>query len=248
MVVPLYKESVNIGKQQVDAGSVKIKKVVKTETVNQPVELRHEEIVIERQPASGQGDSSQAFQGQETTIQLTKEMPVIEKQTQQSGQVVVKKSSQSEQQNIQAQVRSEDVDVVKFGNPQNVTIGQNVESAGAAESPSGETSGASAGSQGTITDPSMLKGDASSLQGRSVQLSNLKVRNVMGGLVVLDAGNGQSIYAVPESSANLKAGDTVNVMGTIKSGGSSNLSGDAAQVLSGQSMFIDAQKIEPAGQ
>src|ERR1041385_6686529 len=54
LVVPLYKESLAVGKREVDAGSVRVKKIVKTETVNQPVELRHEEIVIEREPASGE--------------------------------------------------------------------------------------------------------------------------------------------------------------------------------------------------
>src|SRR6478672_7438206 len=35
MVVPLYEEKINVGKREVDTGSVTIKKVVKTETVNQ---------------------------------------------------------------------------------------------------------------------------------------------------------------------------------------------------------------------
>src|SRR5206468_3520437 len=39
-VVPLYQESVNVGKREVDAGTVRVKKTVKTETVNQPIELR----------------------------------------------------------------------------------------------------------------------------------------------------------------------------------------------------------------
>ena len=36
-MIPLYKESLAVGKRDVDAGSVRVKKVVKTETVNQPV-------------------------------------------------------------------------------------------------------------------------------------------------------------------------------------------------------------------
>src|SRR5690349_10646055 len=39
MVVPLYAESVNVGKREVDSGSVRLKKIVKTETVNVPVQL-----------------------------------------------------------------------------------------------------------------------------------------------------------------------------------------------------------------
>jgi len=149
-VVPLYKESVNVGNREVDGGSVKLKKIVKTETVNQPIELRHEELVIDREPGSGataqsQG-SSQPFQEQEMEIHLKREEPVIEKQTTSNGQIVLRTHSSQEQTNITAQIRREDVDVVKFGNPQNVTINQNVMSQGspaegAAESPCGKSSG-----------------------------------------------------------------------------------------------------------
>src|SRR5689334_12757801 len=78
-VIPLYKENVTVGTRQVDAGTVTVKKIVKTETVNQPVELRHEEIVIERAPASSEtasASSGSAFTGQETVVHLMKEEPL----------------------------------------------------------------------------------------------------------------------------------------------------------------------------
>ncbi len=253
MTIPLYKESLAVGTREVDGGSVRVKKIVKTETVNQPVQLRHEEIVIERQAGSGQPADSQAmdqaFQGQETTIHLSREEPVVEKRTTSDGQIVLKKSSDMEQTNIQAQVRSEDVDVVKFGNPQNVTIGSNIhgdDAAGAAESPGGTSS---ASSSGTITDPAMLSSSDSSLIGRSVQFSNVKVQSVVGDhLAMLDC-NGKSLFAFcSQGAGSLKAGDAVNLSGTIQAGSSSQLSGSDAQTLSSQPMYIDAQKIEPAGQ
>jgi len=253
MTIPLYKESLAVGTREVDAGSVRVKKIVKTETVNQPVQLRHEEIVIEREAGTGQPADSQAmnqaFQGQETTIKLTREEPVVEKRTTSDGQVVVKKSSDMDQTNIQAQVRSEDVDVVKFGNPQNVTIGANIhgdEAAGGAESPGGASS---ASSSGMITDPAMLSASDSSLIGRSVQFSNVKVQNVIGDhLTMLDC-NGKSVYAFcSQGAGSLKAGDTVNLTGTIQAGSSYQSGGAAGQTLSSQPMYIDAQKIEPAGQ
>ena len=40
-----------VGKREVEYGGVRLRKVVKTEVVNQPVELTREEIVIERVPA-----------------------------------------------------------------------------------------------------------------------------------------------------------------------------------------------------
>ena len=258
MVMPLYKETLAVGKREVDGGSVRVKKIVKTETVNQPIELRHEEVVIERQPASGQSAQSDnmgsAFQEKETVIRLKREEPVIEKRTESAGQIVLRQSSATEQRNIQEQVRSEDVDVIKSGNPQNVTIGAGVqsssrenESMGGAESPSGQSSG------GMITDPGMLSSsaDSKSLAGRQCQFSNVKVKNVVGDrLVVLSPDNGQAVYVVgSQAASNIKPGDTVNITGTVRAGGSaSGLSGDAAQTLSTQPMYIEAQKIEAAGQ
>ena len=37
-----------MGKRTVDAGQVRLRKIVRTEIVNQPVEVRHEDVVIER--------------------------------------------------------------------------------------------------------------------------------------------------------------------------------------------------------
>ena len=148
-VIPLYQENLDVSKRTVDAGTVRVKKIVNTETVSQPVELRHDEIVIDRQPASDSGGavSANAFQERETVIHLTREEPVVEKRTSVSGQVVVKTKSASEQQNVQGQVRKEDVAVVKSGDTQNVTVGQGIssqqsgEAVGGAESPSGQSSG-----------------------------------------------------------------------------------------------------------
>ena len=146
-MIPLYKEDLDVSKRTVDAGTVRVKKIVNTQTVTQPVELRQDEIVIERQPASenASAPSGTAFQEQEKVIHLSREEPVVEKRISSSGQVVVKARSTTEQQNVQGQVRSEDVAVEKSGNAENVTIGQGVqqsgEATGGAESPSGQSSG-----------------------------------------------------------------------------------------------------------
>jgi hypothetical protein len=46
--VPLSEEEVKVGKRTVDAGEVKLHKTVTTEHVNVPVELKHEDVVVER--------------------------------------------------------------------------------------------------------------------------------------------------------------------------------------------------------
>ena len=253
-VIPLYKESLAVGKRDVDAGSVRVKKIVKTETVNQPVELRHEEIVIERVPASDTASASgaeSAFQEQETVIHLTKEEPVVEKQTASAGQVVLQTRSSSRETNIQAQVRSEDVAVVKSGDTENVTVGQNVheggEAMGAAETPSGEAAGEAKG--GLITEPAMLFSSTSEISGRTVQFSNLKVQSVSAGNTVacLDAGNGKQLYIYCSKGAPaLKAGDVVDLRGTVETS-ASNMTDAQTQILGSQPAYIRAETIDHAG-
>ena len=46
--VPLSEEEVKVGKRTVGAGEVKLHKTVTTEQVNDPVELKREDIVVER--------------------------------------------------------------------------------------------------------------------------------------------------------------------------------------------------------
>ena len=119
--IPLYKEQVNVGAQQVNDGMVTIKKIVKTETVNQPVTLKKETLVIDRQPSSSQEAGSQAFQDQQYTIQLHHEEPFVSTQVVPNGQVVATTKADAQQTTIQKQVRTEDVAIDK-GNAQNVII------------------------------------------------------------------------------------------------------------------------------
>jgi uncharacterized protein (TIGR02271 family) len=260
MVVPLYQESVNVGKREVEAGQVRLKKIVKTETVNVPVELRHEEVVIDRNNnISGSPQNqvlAQRFQEGETTIQLKREEPVIEKQTQPTGEIVVQTKYATQQQNVQAQVRKEDIDIAKQGNTENVIIGQNVHasysSSGGAESPGGQTS-AEVSSSGPITDVAVFTSsstDVSRLANRPVELSGLKVRRIIGDkVVVLSGENGREIYVIStQERPKCSEGDTVTITGTVKETSSNKpeLTGDAAQALSSQRYYIEATKIEPA--
>jgi len=260
LVVPLYRETFNVGKREVEAGSVRLRKIIKTETVNQPVELRHEEVVIDRDNGAGQGNWGQPFQEQETVINLKREVPVIEKQVTPAGRVVVTTRFAADQTNLQAQVRREDIDVNKIGNPQNVIIGQNVQGAyressavGGSESAGGQISGVATSSGSAITDPAMIfrSSDPASLAGREVQLSGLKVQQVIDNrLFELTDSSGQRLYVVStQPNAEVQTGDTVNVTGSVRpSAGSATagLSGEGAQMLSSQPFFIEARNLESA--
>jgi uncharacterized protein (TIGR02271 family) len=241
MIVPLYQENLNVGKREVDSGTVRLKKVVKTETVVQPIELKREEVVIERDSGPAKGGEqvlSQPFQEQETVIHLKREEPVIEKQTVQSGHVVVQTRASEEQRNIQAQVRREDVAVDKSGS-----------AAGAADTATGTSAGAGANA---ITSPEQLtSASGASYNGRPVRFEHIKVDRVVGdSLIILKADSGQQIFVVNSGdNSKFHEGDTVMIVGTVKAGNASDagLSGEAAQQLSNKPLYIQAQSVQPVG-
>src|SRR4051794_27927390 len=74
--IQLSEEELRVGKRQVETGGVRLRKIVRTEVVNQPVELAREEIVIERVPATGERPSGEAFSGQDVFIPLRREEAV----------------------------------------------------------------------------------------------------------------------------------------------------------------------------
>ena len=109
--IPLHEETVRVGKRNVEAGGVRLRKVVRTETVQKPVEVQREEIQVERVPASGSQPSAKAFEQQDLYIPLRREEPVVEKQTRVREEVRARKTATPEKRTVSGQVRKEDVEV-----------------------------------------------------------------------------------------------------------------------------------------
>jgi uncharacterized protein (TIGR02271 family) len=120
--VTLSEEELKVGKREVEYGGVRLRKIVRTETVNQPVELKREEIVVERVPA---GQATQArgksFEQEEVYIPLRREEVVVQKEAHVREEVRVSKRSETERQNVQERVRKEDVQVERSGQPRQTT-------------------------------------------------------------------------------------------------------------------------------
>lgn len=111
--IPLREERVTVGKREVESGGVRLRKIVRTEVVNQPVELQREELVIERVPASGQTTHEGSFEEKDVFIRLRQEEPVVAKESHVREEVRVGKKVHTETQNVSENVRSEDVEVVE---------------------------------------------------------------------------------------------------------------------------------------
>jgi len=115
--IPLSEEELKVGKREVEAGGVRLRKIVRTETVTQPVELAHEEVVIERVAAEGVGAKAgaEAFSGKEVYIPLRREEPVVQKESRLREEVRARKEANVEQRDISESVRREDVEIQHEG-------------------------------------------------------------------------------------------------------------------------------------
>ncbi|MDB6025376.1 MAG: hypothetical protein JWM68_1599 [Verrucomicrobiales bacterium] len=114
--IKLSEEQLKVGKREVVVGGVRLRKVVRTEIVNQPVELKREEIIVERVPASEAQAAGQAsFQQQDVFIPLRREEAVVEKEARVREEVRVRKQAATEKQTVSGQVRKEDVEIQKEG-------------------------------------------------------------------------------------------------------------------------------------
>ena len=113
----LHEEQLRVGKREVSAGGVQLRKTVRTEQVNVPVELRREDVTIERVAASDVGNlnTADAFKEGVIEVPLTREEAVVSKEAQVTGAVRVKKTAETETQQVSEQVRKEDVEVVRDG-------------------------------------------------------------------------------------------------------------------------------------
>ena len=93
-----------------------LRKEVHTETVNTPVELRREEIVVERvAPGTPGAVPEDAFREGEIRVPLRQEEAVVQKTARVTGEVRLKKNVETETQNVQETVRKEEVHIEKEG-------------------------------------------------------------------------------------------------------------------------------------
>ena len=115
--IVLHEEQLRVGKREVSGGDVQIRKTVRTEQVNAPVELHRDDVTIERVTAGDVRDVNTADAFKEGTIEvnLTREEAVVSKEAHVTGAVRVKKTVVSETQTVSDTVRKEDVEVIRDG-------------------------------------------------------------------------------------------------------------------------------------
>jgi|GEM_PF-649940 uncharacterized protein (TIGR02271 family) len=129
--LPLRAERLQLGKQMVQTGEVRLRKEIVSEQQNIDVPITREEIVVERHPGSGQVSDTPI--GQEETIRI----PVYEEQVNvtkipvEVGEVAISKRTVQENRRISTTVRHEEPRLETDGNP----IVRNVLNADSGSSP-----------------------------------------------------------------------------------------------------------------
>jgi uncharacterized protein (TIGR02271 family) len=106
--IMLAEEELAVGRRQVQAGEVTVRKVVDTEHVFQRVPVRREEVIIERRPV----DDTRVAEGaeireQEIRIPIIDEELVVEKRMVPKEEVVIRKEAVEETETVEADVRKE---------------------------------------------------------------------------------------------------------------------------------------------
>lgn len=109
----LHEEQMRVGKREVSAGEVRLRKIVRTEVVNRPVELKREDVVVERVPANEARESERPFQGEEQVIPLRREEAVVEKENRIREGVRARKTASTERETVSEDLRKEDVEVLQ---------------------------------------------------------------------------------------------------------------------------------------
>ena len=113
--VQLREEQLQVNKERVQTGEVGLRKEVVTEqqTINVPV--THEEVVIERNPVSGQPTDQPIGESETYRVPISEEQVSVNKQTVPTGEVSVGKRQVQENQQVSDTVRREEAHLEREG-------------------------------------------------------------------------------------------------------------------------------------
>ncbi|HEX2473866.1 MAG TPA: YsnF/AvaK domain-containing protein [Lacipirellulaceae bacterium] len=114
--VQAHEEKLRVSKTPVQTGEVKIRKEVHTEHKTLDVPVSHEEVVIERRPASGKEVSASSLKaGQEVRIPVRDEEVNVQKETVATEEVSVGKRRVQDTKHVDETLRKEEIKIETEG-------------------------------------------------------------------------------------------------------------------------------------
>lgn len=112
----LREEQLQVYKQPVQTGEVNLHKEVVTEQKNIDVPVTHEEVYIERRPASGQASDTPIGENETISVPVSREQVNVSKQSVVTGEVAVGKRTVQDTQQVSDTVRHEEAHIDRTGN------------------------------------------------------------------------------------------------------------------------------------
>ena len=112
--IPLVEERMNVGKRQVELGSVRIQTKVVSEGVSEDIVLREERVTVTRGEVNeliSADDADKLFQDDTIVLEETAERAVVSKEAVVTGEVVVNKKTGFRTERVEDTVRHTEVDV-----------------------------------------------------------------------------------------------------------------------------------------
>ena len=105
----LAREELAVGKRQASAGEVELRKTVDTERVTEQVQLRHDEVSVERRPVTDPSavGTEPTIREDEIRIPVMEEQVVMQKVLVPREEIIVRKNQVTEQQTVSDTVRRE---------------------------------------------------------------------------------------------------------------------------------------------
>jgi len=103
-------EELAIGKRQVQAGEVGVRKTVETERVEERVPVTREEVTVERRPLSADAGQDVTITDDEIRIPVMEEQLLVEKRIVPKEEIVIRKRAVTEEKTVEADLRRERVE------------------------------------------------------------------------------------------------------------------------------------------
>lgn len=105
-------EQLEVGKRQVQAGEVELRKTVETQHVSEQVPLVHDEVTLERRPLDRNAvDASAISTDQEIRVPLMREEAVVDKRAVPREEIIVRKRLVTDTRTVEADLRRERLEV-----------------------------------------------------------------------------------------------------------------------------------------
>jgi stress response protein YsnF len=108
--VSRHEEEMRVGKREIDAGRVRLRKWVETEPVSEDVQLHRETARVERHEVDRPAPGAEIGE-EETEMRLHREEPVVSKETVERERITAEREEEVDQETVRDEVRRERVEV-----------------------------------------------------------------------------------------------------------------------------------------